>query len=152
MIIGIKITKTILFDSRIDKKTLVMYHDEETDKNYPRVEAGDHYTVADWDGNYLDHFTKPGEDESGGDSESSCDEEAVVTGENVDVEGNGSRPDEGQQSVKKTAEAVAHILWDLLVAHGMDKSVAHLAIDSTTSNTGWKSGILARCATDLSIP
>ena len=135
--------KCIMFDSKIDKKTLVMYHDEETDKNYPRVEAEDHYTVTDGDGNYLHHFTKAGEDESDGDSETSCDEEAVVTGENVDVEGNGSTPDEGQKRVKKPAEAVAHILWDWLVAHGVAKSVTHLAVDSTTSNTGWKSGILA---------
>ena len=101
--------KCIMFDSRIDKKTLVMYHDEETGKNYPRVEAEDHYTVTDGDGNYLHHFTKPGEDEADEDSETS-DEEAEVTGENADVQGNDSAPVEGHKRVKKTAEAVAHIL------------------------------------------
>ena len=48
----------IMMDSRIDKNTLVMHHDEVTQKFYPRVEAEDHYTITDGDGKYLHHFTK----------------------------------------------------------------------------------------------
>ena len=48
----------IMMDSRIDKNTLVMHHDEVTQKFYPRIEAEDHYTITDGDGKYLHHFTK----------------------------------------------------------------------------------------------
>ena len=136
----------VMFDSRIDKKTLVMYHDEETNKFYPRVEAEDHYTVTDGNGNYLHHFAKPGkedETDTDDDSENNSDEDTEVTEQTGDVEVQDSNVSEKQKKQKKPAEVVARLLWNWLVDHGVDMTLTHVGVDSTTSNTGWKSGIIA---------
>ena len=127
----------IMFDSRIDKHTLVMTKDEETKKSYPGVQAEDHYSITDADGNYLHHFTKPGkvtkDDED--DNEDEDDEENNVVEE---------QKSEAQQTLeKKPAEQVARIICDWIVNNGLDKTLTHLGADSTSSNTGWKKGVIA---------
>ena len=97
----------VMFDSIIDKKTLVMYHDEETNKFYPRVEAEDHYTVTDGNGNCLHHFAKPGkedETDTDDDREINSDEDTEVTEQTGDVEVQDSNVSEKQNKQKKLAE------------------------------------------------
>ena len=152
--------KCLLFDSRIDKKTRVMKYDDETKKQYPRIEPEDHYTITDGEGTYLHHFTKPGkvkEDEESGD-------EGPVETENDEMDVGEERRDqehdnggaEGRQEAdqeelsytreeldKLPAEVVARIMLTWILEHGVEKTLTHLGADSTTSNTGWRKGIIA---------
>ena len=36
------------------------------------------------------------------------------------------------------AEAVANLILEWMMEHGLDQTLTHLAGDSTNSNTGWK--------------
>jgi hypothetical protein len=133
--------KCIMMDSRIDKKTLVMYEDEETKKYYPRIEAEDHYTITDGDGRYLHHFTKPGRvneaDETSGEEPEPAENKAREEG---DREGDVVQHKELQ---KLPAEVVARIILNWLNTYGVEKTLTHLGADSTGSNTGWRKGIIA---------
>ena len=124
--------KCILFDSRIDRKTLVMHYDEETKKCYPRVEAEDHYTITDGDGNYLHHLTKPGKNNE--------EEHELLMEESVDEE---NMSDVQKELQKLPAEVVANLIWNWMLSVGVDRTLSHIGADSTNSNTGWKKGIIA---------
>ena len=47
------------------------------------------------------------------------------------------------QKELKPAEVVANLIVDWMRNYGVDKTVTHLAGDSTASNTGWKKGVFA---------
>ena len=73
-------------------------------------------------------MTKPGKVNE--DDEDKSDDE----GDN-DVEEQGSGP--------KPAEQVARMICDWIIAHGLDQTLTHLGADSTSSNTGWRRGVIA---------
>ena len=110
-----------------------MVEDEETKKTYPRVLPEDHYTVTDGDGKYLHHFTKTGK--LNNDDEEASEQEIEEDG----IEEGVIR----QELEKKPAEVVARILLNWILTHGVEKTLTHLAGDSTNSNTGWKKGVIA---------
>ena len=118
----------IMMDSRIDKNTLVMHHDEVTQKFYPRVEAEDHYTITDGDGKYLHHFTK---------------ELKQNTDETYNEDADSDEKLDKVTDTIKPAEVVAQLLYKWTVTKGIDKTLDLLGADSTASNTGCNAGIIA---------
>ena len=122
----------LMFDSKINKKTLVMVKDEETLKTFPGVKAEDHYSITDADGNYLHHLTKPGK------VKADCD-----SGDEAEEDEGEQLSEEEPALEKKPAEQVARLICDWIHSHSVEKTLTHLGADSTTSNTGWRKGVIA---------
>ena len=102
----------LMFDSKINKKTLVMVEDEETGKTFPGVKAEDHYSITDADGNYLHHLTKPGKVQDNSDSGDETEEDE------------GELVSEVQSAIeKKPAEQVARMICDWIHSRGVDSTL-----------------------------
>ena len=148
--------RCLMFDARIDP-TNVRHYDSETNKYYARVEKEDHYSVTDEDGLYIIYFTEPGKnltekEEDDEEFDVNVEVEAEETAEAevpADEDTNDKVPDQAYLSdvqkelEKKPAEVVARLLVEKIRELGLENTLELLGGDSTSSNTGWRGGVIA---------
>ena len=68
-----------------------------------------------------------------------------MKGDDDDDDDDDKDEDEVEKSEveKRPAEQVAMMICNWITSHGVEKSLTHLGADSTSSNTGWRKGVIA---------